>query len=71
MNNSNIFFWGFIFGAIGFGYLMYGIKQKKPIPLVCGALLSGVSYFVSNLVFMFILAGVFMALPFALKKVRG
>ncbi len=71
MNNSNIFFWGFIFGVIGFGYLTYGIKQRKGIPLLSGVLLSGFSYFVSNLVFMFVLGGVFMALPFVVKRLSG
>jgi len=66
VNNTNIFFWGFIFGVIGFGYLTYGVKQRKGIPLI-----SGVSYFVSNLILMFFLGAVFMALPYVFKKVRG
>ncbi len=71
MNETNVFFWGFIFGAIGFAYLTYGVKQKKSIPLISGVLLSGFSYFVSNLILMFIIAGVFMALPFVVKRARG
>ncbi len=71
MNDTNIFFWGFIFGVIGFGYLTYGIKQKKGISLFCGVLLSGFSYFISNLLYMFILGGLFMAMPFVVKRLRG
>jgi len=71
VNNTNIFFWGFIFGVIGFGYLTYGVKQRKGIPLISGVLLSAFSYFVSNLILMFFLGAVFMALPYVFKKVRG
>jgi len=71
MNDTNIFFWGFIFGTIGFGYLTYGVKQRKGIPLISGVLLSAFSYFVSNLILMFFLGGVFMVLPFVIKRLRG
>jgi len=71
VNDTNVFFWGFIFGAIGLGYLTYGVKQKKPVALVCGVILSGFSYFVSNLLPMFIIGGLVMALPLVLKKLRG
>jgi len=71
MNDTNIFFWGFIFGTIGFGYLTYGVKQRKGVPLISGVLLSAFSYFVSNLILMFLLGAVFMVLPFVLKRLRG
>ncbi len=71
MSGSNVFFWGYIFGAIGLGYLSYGVRQKKPIPLVCGLVLGGFTWFVSSLVLIFVLGGLFMALPFALKRLRG
>ncbi len=70
MNDTNVFFWGFIFGAIGLGYLTYGIRQKKAVPLVCGLVLGGFSYFVTGLVSMFILGAVFMALPFVVGRGR-
>ncbi len=71
MNNTSVFFWGFIFGAIGLGYLTYGVRQKKALPLLSGVLLSGFSYFVSNLILMFFLGGLFMALPLAVKRLWG
>ncbi len=71
MENTNIFFWGFILGAIGLGYLSYGVKQKKGVPLLSGVLLSGFSYFITNLLYMFMLAALFMLLPFFVKRLRG
>jgi len=71
MNDTNIFFWSFIFGTIGFGYLAYGVKQRKGIPLLSGLLLSVVSYVVTNLTLLFLLGVVFMALPILIKRLRG
>jgi len=34
-------FWG----AVGFGFFVYGKKQKRPVPLVGGALLMLLAYF--------------------------
>jgi len=70
MHDSNVFFWGFIFGTIGFAYLAYGVKQRKGVPLLSGVLLSGFSYFISNLLYMFMLATLFMLLPFFVKRLR-
>lgn len=70
MNDSNVFFWGFIFGTIGFGYLTYGLKQRKGVPLISGVLLSGFSYFITNLLYMFMLATLFMLLPLFVKRLR-
>jgi hypothetical protein len=40
--------WGVLFGSIGSGFMLYGKKQKKPVPLVCGLLLIVYPYFVTN-----------------------
>ncbi len=71
MSDSTVFFWGYIFGAIGLGYLVYGMRQKKPIPLVCGLVLSGYTWFVKGLLPIFVLGGLFMALPLVVKRLRG
>jgi hypothetical protein len=40
---------GSIAGAIGVGYFVYGKKQARTVPMVCGALLIAFPYFIENL----------------------
>lgn len=39
---------GLVFSAIGAGFFMYGRKQQRPVPLVCGLVLMVYPYFVSS-----------------------
>ncbi len=58
---------GTIAGAIGAGYLLYGRKQSKLVPAICGILLMVYPYFTDNI---WILLGVGAALgaaPFVIK----
>ncbi|AJQ94823.1 hypothetical protein [Gynuella sunshinyii] len=56
-------FWGILFGSIGFGYFLYGKKQKSVIPFVSGIGLMGLPYVVDNNAIMIGLAVVLMLLP--------
>lgn len=38
--------WGVVFSSIGFGFLLYGWKQRVIVPLVCGLALMGCPYVV-------------------------
>lgn len=40
--------WGLLFGSFGLGFFIYGKKQRRVVPLVCGLALMGYPYFVSN-----------------------
>ena len=56
-----------LFGSIGVGYLIYGKKQQKLVPLVVGLALMVFPYFVSsNLVL--IVVGVLLTIVPALIK---
>ena len=44
--NVSYLFAAFFWGTIGFGFFIYGKKQKSMIPLVGGILLMGVTYLV-------------------------
>jgi hypothetical protein len=67
MDTSTAIMFGMLFGAIGFGYIIYGRKQQKGITLLCGVLLSAFPYFVPN-VFLIILIGIaLMTLPFFIR----
>ena len=40
--------WGLLFSSIGVGFFIYGKKQQRVVPLVCGLLLFIFPYFVAN-----------------------
>lgn len=40
--------WGLLFGAIGLGCFIYGRKQRRAVPFVCGLGLMIFPYFVSS-----------------------
>jgi predicted membrane protein len=61
-------FWGLMFGAIGFGFFIYGRKQKAAVPLVCGLSLMIIPYFVSNI---FVLVTIGFALIVACYFIRA
>lgn len=56
-----------IFSSIGMGYFIYGKKQKKLVPLLCGIGLMGYTYFVSSLVLLLALGVVLLAIPYFVK----
>ena len=47
MNTTQLLL-GLIFSFIGLGYFLYGKKQKKMVPLVCGLLLMVYYYFIDT-----------------------
>jgi len=63
MDTASIF-WGLLFGSIGAGFFMYGKKQGKPVPLLCGIALAVFPYFVSNLLGLVALGIVLCAIPY-------
>jgi len=67
MNDSNLLFLGLLFGSIGMGYLIYGIKQRRAGPLLCGAVICVLPYFAANIVLLILLGALLMALPIFFK----
>ena len=50
---SESFLWAsLVWGSVGSGYLLYGWKQKEPIPLLGGVLLLAGSYFIDDWLWM-------------------
>jgi len=66
MNTSSLL-WGLLFGSVGFGFFLYGRKQKAAAPLLCGLALMVFPYFVTNTVLLVSIGGALMALPYFLK----
>ena len=66
--NTSTLMWEVILGSIGFGFFIYGKKQKAIVPLISGVGLMVFPYFISN-VFILVATGVvFVVLPFILKR---
>ena len=67
MSMEAYLFWGLIFGSIGFGYFLYGKKQARVVPLVCGIALMVYPYVVSSTWAMVGLGVVLMAIPYFVR----
>ena len=67
MEGTSLLIWGMIFGAIGFGFLVYGKKQKAVVPLITGISLFIIPYFISNVYMLVIVGAVLMALPYFVR----
>jgi hypothetical protein len=66
MNTTSLLF-GVLYGAIGFGYLIYGRRQQKGIALLSGLVLCAFPYFISNIALLIVIGLVFIALPFYIR----
>jgi hypothetical protein len=51
--------WGLLFGSIGLAFFIYGKKQQRAVPLVCGIALMVYPYFVTTTI---LLIGIGIAL---------
>ena len=67
MNDTVTFMVYVLFGAIGFGYFIYGKRQRKVVPLICGVGLIVYPYFVTNTVLLFVIGVVFLGLPYFIR----
>ncbi|MGH8456732.1 MAG: hypothetical protein ACRETW_12255 [Stenotrophobium sp.] len=67
MGSTASLLWGVLFSSIGMGYCIYGRKQQKLVPLLCGIGLIGYTFFVSNNVLMVVIGVVLMALPYFVR----
>ncbi len=64
MESEAQLWWTMLFGAAGFGYFLYGRKQKAAMPLVCGIALCVFPYFVGNIYLLVFIGLVLVALPY-------
>ncbi len=59
--------WGVLFGSVGLGFFIYGKKQERLVPLVCGLALMVYPYFMPNTVALVLTGVVLMAIPYFLR----
>jgi hypothetical protein len=60
--------WGVLFSAIGMGYFIYGRRQGKTIPLLCGIALMVYPYFMPNVAALAIIGAIFTAVPYFIRR---
>lgn len=60
--------WGTLFGAIGAGYIVYGRRQRAPVPLLCGIGLVAFTWFVSSAWAIVLVGAALMAAPFLARR---
>jgi len=67
LGSTAVLIWGMIFGAIGFGFFLYGRKQKAVVPLITGIALCVVPYFIANVYALVMVGVILMAVPFFVR----
>ena len=60
-------FWALLLGAIGGGYILFGMKQKRIVALACGLVLSCLPYFIDSNWLMVLASAVLLWLPFKFR----
>ena len=67
MNSEASLIWGILFGSFGLAYFVYGKKQKKIMPLLCGVGLMIFPYFVTNATLIGIIGLLLVAIPWFIR----
>jgi hypothetical protein len=62
-----VMLWGLLFGSIGFGFFLYGKKQKAIVPLITGIVLCVVPYFIANVYVLVTIGVILAAIPFFVR----
>ena len=65
--SASSLFLGVLFGSVGFGFFLYGRKQRTIVPLVCGLALMVVPYFIPNAWLLFAVGLVLVAVPYFVR----
>ncbi len=60
----NELFAGLVAGVFGMAYFVYGKRQTKIAPMVCGVALCIYPYFVGSLVWLCVIGAVLLVVPF-------
>jgi len=67
MDSIAVMLWGLLFGSIGFGFFLYGKRQKTIVPLITGIALCVVPYLIANVYVLVTVGVVLMAIPFFVR----
>ena len=67
MSGTALLMWGMLFGAIGFGFFLYGKKHKAIIPLCVGIVLCVFPYFIANVYALVMVGVILVAIPYFVR----
>ena len=67
MDNTAVLLWGLLFGSIGFGFFLYGKRQKTVVPLITGMALCVVPYFIANVYVLVGVGVILVAIPYFVR----
>ena len=67
MSGTALLMWGMLFGAIGFGFFLYGRKQKAIVPLCVGIALCVFPYFIADVYVLVLISVGLMAIPYSVR----
>jgi hypothetical protein len=59
--------WGLLFSSAGLGFFLYGRKQQRLVPLLCGLTLMLYPYFVPNIPLLVGIGIALCALPYFVR----
>jgi hypothetical protein len=65
--NTSWLLWGLIFGSVGFGFFIYGKRQKAIVPMVCGMILMIYPYFISSTGLLVSVGAALIAIPYFVR----
>ncbi|NGY06267.1 hypothetical protein [Solimonas terrae] len=60
--------WGVLFSSIGLGFSLYGKKQQRIVPLLCGLVLMIYPYFVPNVYLLVAIGAALVATPYFVRS---
>ena len=66
--DTNFLFASLLWGSIGVGYFIYGRRQGKTIPLLCGIALAVYPYFMPNTAVLVLIGAIFVAVPYFIRR---
>ena len=67
MDSTAVLLWGLLFGSIGFGFFLYGKRQKTIVPLITGIALCVVPYLIANVYVLVGVGVVLIAIPYFVR----
>jgi hypothetical protein len=68
MFDSNTLFASLLWGGVGTFFFIFGWKQKSPIPLGGGVVITGICYFVASALYMSLANALVLVLMYWLKR---
>lgn len=64
---ASLLLWGVLFGSVGFGYFLYGKKQRAVVPFLCGLALMVIPYFIPNATVLVVVGAAIAAVPYFVR----